>query len=210
MSTRTSGCRRRLVGLGPTAVCRSFASTLVVSCLAMVAGPAVAGPPPPPTCDEAPYDADGNSAIEPLADGLLMLRYFFGFRGSVLINGAVGQGCTRCTAPEIEDFIADGLAGCPECGDNVAESGEDCDGPDLGGATCGSEGFEGGTLGCTPECVFDVSACDNCGDSVVDFGEGEVCDGDNLGGASCISLGLSGGELGCSDACIYDTTNCIP
>jgi hypothetical protein len=52
------------------------------------------------------YDVDGNGVAEPLTDGLLILRYLFGFRGNVLINGAVGPGCTRCDAPAIEAFIA--------------------------------------------------------------------------------------------------------
>jgi hypothetical protein len=53
-----------------------------------------------------PYDVDGNGISEPLTDGLVMLRYLFGFRGAVLVNGAVGAGCTRCDAPTIEAFIA--------------------------------------------------------------------------------------------------------
>ena len=41
----------------------------------------------------------------PLADGILMLRYLFGFRGATLTDGAVAGNCTRCMAPEIEAFI---------------------------------------------------------------------------------------------------------
>lgn len=55
-------------------------------------------------------DPDGNGQSTALTDGLLLLRYFFGFRGLTLITGAVGPGCTRCTAPEIEAFIAAGLS----------------------------------------------------------------------------------------------------
>lgn len=51
-------------------------------------------------------DIDGNSQIEPVTDGLLVLRRQFGFTGAVLIASAVGQGCTRCTANEIESYIA--------------------------------------------------------------------------------------------------------
>ena len=51
-------------------------------------------------------DIDGNGAAEPLTDGLLVLRYLFGFRGATLITGAVGGGCTRCDAPAIEAYIA--------------------------------------------------------------------------------------------------------
>ncbi len=47
-----------------------------------------------------------NGAVEPLTDALLILRYLFLFRGSTLITGATGTGCTQCTAPLIEANIA--------------------------------------------------------------------------------------------------------
>jgi hypothetical protein len=54
-------------------------------------------------------DVDGDGALLPLTDGLLLLRFLFGFTGNVLVNGAVNlAGCTRCTAAEIEAFL-DGL-----------------------------------------------------------------------------------------------------
>ena len=52
-------------------------------------------------------DIDGDGAFLPLTDGLLVLRYGFGFRGATLITAAVGPGCTRCTAPPIEAFLAE-------------------------------------------------------------------------------------------------------
>jgi hypothetical protein len=51
-------------------------------------------------------DVDGNGTPDPLTDGLLFLRYLFGFRGSTLIAGAVAAGAPRDTADEIEDYIA--------------------------------------------------------------------------------------------------------
>ena len=36
---------------------------------------------------------------------------------------------------------------------------EDCDGPDLGGKTCQTEGYDFGDLGCSDHCVFDTSNC---------------------------------------------------
>jgi hypothetical protein len=50
-------------------------------------------------------DIDGNGEAAPLTDGLLLLRYLFGFRGAALVSGAVGAGCTRCSAEAIETFI---------------------------------------------------------------------------------------------------------
>jgi hypothetical protein len=50
----------------------------------------------------------------------------------------------------------------PGCGDGVQNGDEQCDGVDLGGASCASLGFNlDGTLGCTAACQFDVSACEN-------------------------------------------------
>jgi hypothetical protein len=52
-------------------------------------------------------DIDGNGAFAALTDGLLILRYLFSFRGATLITGAVDTGgCTRCTAPTIEGYLA--------------------------------------------------------------------------------------------------------
>jgi hypothetical protein len=51
-------------------------------------------------------DVDGNGIKDPLTDGLLTLRYLFGFRGATLITGATGPGCTRCTAVAIEAYLA--------------------------------------------------------------------------------------------------------
>jgi hypothetical protein len=52
------------------------------------------------------FDIDGNGSVEPLTDGLLILRYLFGFRGETLIDGAIGSGATRNTAQQIETYIA--------------------------------------------------------------------------------------------------------
>lgn len=45
------------------------------------------------------------------------------------------------------------------CGNAVKDGTDDCDGADLGGATCGSVGFFTGTLACGADCHFDVSGC---------------------------------------------------
>lgn len=100
----------------------------------------------------------------------------------------------------------------PVCGDNVIEAPEVCDGTDLGGETCASQGFSGGgTLACNSTCDgFDTSGCiaggPVCGNGVIETGED--CDGTNLGGATCTSLGFSGGTLACSPSCTYDTSAC--
>ena len=59
----------------------------------------------------AEIDIDGDGQVEPLTDGLLLLRYMFGFRDAVLTTNAVDLvNCTRCTADEIEAYIQSILA----------------------------------------------------------------------------------------------------
>jgi uncharacterized repeat protein (TIGR01451 family) len=47
----------------------------------------------------------------------------------------------------------------PTCGDGNIDSGEQCDGSNLGGATCQSQGFDSGALSCNSLCKYDVSQC---------------------------------------------------
>lgn len=127
---------------------------------------------------------------------------------SAALSGAV---CARCGGS------ASGLQNCPDpCGDNstYTAAGEVCDGSDVGGATCVSEGFASGRLGCSATCDgIDTSGCvavapDVCGDAVRTGTE--VCDGRDLGGASCVTEGFDGGTLTCDDSCSgLVTTACI-
>ncbi len=49
------------------------------------------------------------------------------------------------------------------CGNGILDTGEDCDGTNLGGANCVSEGWQSGHLVCL-ECAFDDNLCRNaCG-----------------------------------------------
>ncbi|MBI2100713.1 MAG: right-handed parallel beta-helix repeat-containing protein [Candidatus Vogelbacteria bacterium] len=45
------------------------------------------------------------------------------------------------------------------CGNGVIEGTEQCDGTALGGQTCVTRGFTGGTLSCTATCTFNTSQC---------------------------------------------------
>src|SRR3989344_62877 len=44
----------------------------------------------------------------------------------------------------------------PVCGNNILETGEQCDGSELNGQTCQILGFQGGILSCSAQCTFDV------------------------------------------------------
>jgi hypothetical protein len=81
---------------------------------------------------------------------------------------------------------AGGGGGTSVCGNNTIETGEDCDGSLLGGATCASQGFLGGTLSCysagsANPCKFNTSSCTNgggggttqCNDGVDNDGDGK-------------------------------------
>jgi hypothetical protein len=50
-------------------------------------------------------DIDGNGQCDALTDGLLLLRYLFGLRGSSLIVGVIGSGAIRTTSPPIESLL---------------------------------------------------------------------------------------------------------
>lgn len=93
------------------------------------------------------------------------------------------------------------------CGDGVRGLAEECDGADLGGATCETIGMTGSGLACQDNCTFDRSACTGCGNGQIELGE--VCDGDNLDGQTCVSRGFLGGTLTCAADCTgYDTSAC--
>ncbi len=98
------------------------------------------------------------------------------------------------------------------CGNGVKEAGETCDGEDLGGQTCITQGFDGGTLACSSDCQsFSTTNCTgtgpSCGNGVKEAGE--TCDGEDLGGQTCITQGFDGGTLACNSDCqSFSTTNC--
>ncbi len=94
-----------------------------------------------------------------------------------------------------------------DCGDGVIGGDEECDGADLGGASCESLGFDGGELACDEACLFDTRMCEACGNGRIDAGE--ACDGRRLAGQSCRSLGYVGGLLACDvSTCEFDVSSC--
>ena len=50
-------------------------------------------------------DIDGNGSVDPLSDGLLLLRHLFALEGDDLIKGVVHPEGTRTEAAEIVDYI---------------------------------------------------------------------------------------------------------
>lgn len=61
------------------------------------------------------------------------------------------------------------VSACVFCGDDIRDEGEDCDGADLGAATCEDAGFlGGGSISCGSDCSFETSGCMGpmCGEAV--------------------------------------------
>ncbi len=91
----------------------------------------------------------------------------------------------------------------PACGDGFVDPGEECDGENLGTATCESLGFDTGTVSCDAECKRVTAACvKHCGDGTVDLGE--QCD-DKAGPLDCPTFGAKR----CTAACAIDDSHCV-
>lgn len=50
-------------------------------------------------------DIDGNCAVDPLTDGLLLSRAMMGLTGTAVTNGAIGAGATRTTWAQIRLYL---------------------------------------------------------------------------------------------------------
>ena len=50
-------------------------------------------------------DIDNDGTTQALTDGLLVLRYLFGFQGTSLVENAVSTGATRTAATDIKDYL---------------------------------------------------------------------------------------------------------
>ena len=51
------------------------------------------------------FDLDGDGEVLPLTDGLLLLRYLFGFRGDGLVANALGADANRTTSDQLEGYL---------------------------------------------------------------------------------------------------------
>ncbi len=90
-----------------------------------------------------------------------------------------------------------------DCGNGVINPGEECDGTQIGNATCPSGQ---GTVKCSNTCKLDYTACSStptqkCGNGIIDVGE--TCDGTTA--ATCPSG--TNGTVQCTN-CALDYTKC--
>jgi hypothetical protein len=108
--------------------------------------------------ESSPYDPDGCGA-QCTGGGNVCTETPTGGGG-----GSTCCGDGTCEAPE-DSANCEIDCGPPGfCGDNMIDPGESCDGSDLGGQTCLSQGCTGGgTLACLGDCSgFDTSGCIDC------------------------------------------------
>ena len=102
------------------------------------------------------------------------------------------------------------ISGCTDdvaaaCGDGVVDASEDCDGEELAGADCASQGFPGGDLACAADCKFDTAGC-------TAPPEPDVGGGDEDAGAMAEDAGAPGADVpaGEPDAGAVDETYVPP
>ncbi len=146
-------------------------------------------------------DSCGDGFLDPgeSCDGADLAGQTCQSLGYYLPTGALG-----CRADCTFDLSACGGA---FCGNGIADGPEECEGSQLQGATCHSQGHYPGTLACSEDCRFDFSGCGGtCGDGVVQELHGEQCDQGSFE-ETCPGLGAWHGVVSCS-ACLVDTSGC--
>lgn len=122
----------------------------------------------PPTC--------GNGLIEggERCDGAALNGWScrtFGFSGGTLACTTQCQFSTSaCTGNATNTSNA-------TCGNSIINTGEQCDGTNLGGSTCQSLNYRQGTLRCGTNCRFDASQCSGLGVTACSDGQDNDRDG---------------------------------
>jgi len=161
------------------------------------------------TCDEATPNACDTTCGDGIVAGVeeCDLDDFGGDTCLTLGYHAGELACTQDCLRVTDDCLAAG-----QCGDGVVQDAyEECDGAELDGASCLSQGYYGGLLACGADCAYDLADCagvGRCGDGLLQVGYGESCDGADLGANTCVTLGYYSGVLACDAACGFDLADC--
>ena len=80
------------------------------------------------------------------------------FGGLTCVDLGYGSGTLSCAA-DCKSVIETNCVAAASCGNGIVDGGEDCDGGNLGGNTCVSLGYDGGSLSCTAGCQLNVANC---------------------------------------------------
>lgn len=64
---------------------------------------------------------------------------------------------------QVADSLTNNCGSLPVCGNGVKEAGEECDGGDLGTASCSDIGCGAGSVSCNANCTLNYSDCSSCG-----------------------------------------------
>ncbi len=137
-------------------------------------------------------------------------RRFLAIASPIIAWACLAAACSEApTSPRNQADASAATEGGPlgeVCGDGVRAGAEECDGADLAGRSCSSEGFSGGGLACKPDCTLDTTKCERCGDGAINGSE--ACDGSALGAKTCQSEGFDSGTLACAASCQLDLSGC--
>ena len=142
---------------------------------------------------EAGEQCDGNSPAQLNNASCISLGYS---AGTLTCTGSCTYNTSACTSV---------------CGNNKAETGEQCDGSDLNGASCTSLGYAPGALTCSA-CTFNTDSCGRCGDGAVDTGE--ACDQGALNGKTVCDYNPTASPGAtctlCNASCTATSTPLVP
>jgi hypothetical protein len=141
-----------------------------------------------PTQDGAPYTcvSDVPDPYPPIPSALC--SHTPNWCGAALCGNGVRDNCSICS------YACTGLTPISE----------QCDEADLGGQTCQSLGYFGGTLKCNSACFFDVSECEACapvGPSIISCGPAPIAP---LGEAVALVVAASADEVAVAWTWLYD------
>lgn len=179
--------------------------------LMVFSAPAFAGPPPEAKCEMAQHlvaarhaacrhKAERKAIKKDVAPDYAKCDARFEKKWAKASAAAAKKGAS-CPYDQdgvaLQGFVEDHIdtltsafdgTGLPTCGDDAQNlPGEQCDGTDLGGASCESLGFASGALACDVSCVFDSDACVSAclGSSTNCSGSCAQLDSDNLNCGTC-------------------------
>jgi len=115
---------------------------------------------------------------------VIVISLLLGLSGS---SGGETKEATNSLFDKIRDERNDAIGGggsVASCNNNgVKESGEECDGSDLGSTTCTTLGFTGGSLSCNGDCTYNTSSCSGAPSGSCtgqfDYANATLCPGDS-------------------------------